>query len=165
MSSSHPQDRSPSPSPSPAKSAPRFAEEQRELWPTADKVAAPGSLNDAGLVRKVIVAAMHKCPLSRAEIADRMAYFTGTEVTERMLNAFAAESREDHRFPSQLERAFCAAVGDNTLLTCLAELAGLHFIDETGLALMELGREFLRQKRAAENLNAIETKLRGVDLG
>ena len=106
---------------------------------------------------------MKKCPLSRAEIADRMAYFTGTKVTETMLNQFTA-SRDDVRFPLQLERAFCAAVGDYTLLTSRAELAGLRFVDDEGAALVELGREYLRQKRAAENIAAIETKLRGVEL-
>jgi hypothetical protein len=107
---------------------------------------------------------MKKCPLSRAEIADRMSYFTGTKVSEIMLNQFAAESREDVRFPSQLERAFCAATGDYTLLACRAELAGLHLVDETGVDLMNLGREYLRQKRSADDIAAIETKLRGAKL-
>ena len=121
-------------------------------------------MNDSGLVQHVITSGMKRSGLSRAEIADRMSYLAGMQVTEAMLNNFAAESRPDVRFPLQLARAFCAAVGDNQLLTCCASFAGLHFVDETGLHLMELGREFLKQKRAAENLQAIETKLRGVQL-
>ncbi len=140
------------------------ANSQSSLFNAADSVTPPGSLNDAGMVRQVIVHAMKTCPLSRAQLAERMTFLAGTEVTERMLNAFAAESREDHRFPSELERAFCAATGDYQLLTCRAELAGLHLVDDTDLHLMELGREFLRQKRATENIAGLEAKLRGVDL-
>ncbi len=162
--SSRPQDRSREPGSSSAQSEQLRADQLAFTQLSPDQIAAPSSLNDTGLVRLVVTNGMRKSGLSRAEIADRMSYFTGTEVSERMLSAFAAESRDDVRFPSQLERAFCAAVGDNQLLICRAELAGLHFVDETGLQLMELGREFLKQKRAAENLQAIETKLRGVQL-
>lgn len=102
--------------------------------------------------------------MSRAQIAERMSLLTGTEVTERMLNAFAAESREDHRFPCELERAFCAATGDTRLMVCRAKLAGLNAVSGEDLELLELGREYLRQKRAAENIAGLEAKLRGVKL-
>jgi hypothetical protein len=121
-------------------------------------------MNDACLVRSVLVESMRVCSKSRAQIADEMSYLTGTPITERMLNGFAAESREDHKFPAELDRAFCFVVGDDRLLTCRAEAFGLHVIDDTGWELLELGREYLRQKRSASAVASLEKHLAGVEL-
>ena len=80
----------------------------------------PGSMNDAALVRQVLTESMRLSNKSRAQIADEMTYLCGRPITERMLNAFTAESREDHRFPSELERAFCKATGADRLLKVLS---------------------------------------------
>lgn len=93
-----------------------------------------------------------------------MSLLTGTKVTERRINAFTAESREDFRFPLELLRAFCVATGDFSLIQQLAESLGLHLITEQESALLDLGREYLRQKRASENVAKLEQRLRGVDL-
>ena len=116
------------------------------------------------MVRSVVTDALKQSALSRVQIAEEMSRLTGTTVTERQLNNFSSEARDDYRFPSELERAFCAATGDYRLLVCRAELAGMHFVDEDGAALMELGREYLRQKRAASAVASLEVKLMGVVL-
>jgi len=123
-----------------------------------------GTMNDAAAVRSVIVDAMKKCPKSRAAIADEMSHLTGTKVTERMLNAYAAESREDNRFPLELQRAFCFAVGDTRLLTSGPTAAGLHVVDNAGLELLELGRQYLIRKRSEAELADIERRLEGKKL-
>ncbi|HEY4358250.1 MAG TPA: hypothetical protein VGN16_21065 [Acidobacteriaceae bacterium] len=107
---------------------------------------------------------MRNSTLSRVQIAESMSRLTGLQVTERMLNAFAADSREDHRFPAELMRAFCTVTQDDRLLTCCAEAAGLHVIDDSGWELLELGREYLKQKRAAAAIASYERRLQGVEI-
>ena len=65
--------------------------------------------------------------------------------------------------PAELDRAFCEATGDNTLLSCRAELAGYKMINAIDAELLELGREYLKQKRANEKVAALEMRLRGVE--
>lgn len=161
MSSSRPQSPKRHSLTSPANFDVSFAANQLDLGLLPE---AAGSMNDSAMVRSVIVDAMRKCPKSRAVIADQMSHLTGTTVTERMLNAFAADSREDHRFPSELERAFCAVVGDDRLLTCRAEAAGLHVIDQAGLNLLEIGRKYLTRKRSDAALLDLERRLEGVEI-
>jgi hypothetical protein len=113
-------------------------------------------MNDSALVRHVLAESMRRCGKSRQQIAEEMSHLVGRTVTERMLNAFTAESREDHRWPAEFDRAFCAAVGDPWLLRCRAELAGFRVIDPDEATILELGRSYLTRKRAeAEIANAI----------
>ncbi len=107
---------------------------------------------------------MSNCGLSRVQIADAIARLTGLSVTERQLNNFSADSRPEYRFPLELTRAFCTVTGDDRLLTFSAELAGLHVIDDDGMQLLELGREYLRQKRAAAAMASYERILQGVEI-
>ena len=130
----------------------------------ASNCIMPGSMNDAGIVRAALVEAIRTCGKSREQLADEMSTLTGTEVTARRINAFTAESREDYRFPSELARAFCEATGDFSLLKRLAELAGFHLVTQTEYELLRLGREYLKQKRANENVALIERSLVGVEL-
>ena len=122
-------------------------------------------MNDEAVVRDVLYASIAKCNKSRDQIAEEMSWLSGREVTVRFLNGVTSESQEEYHWHADLDRTFCAVVGDDRLLTCRAELAGLHVIDDTGWALLELGREFLREKEAAANRIALEARLRGVRLG
>lgn len=124
----------------------------------------PGSLNDAALIRATVTEAIRKSGKTRETIAEDMSRLTGTEVTVRRLNAFTAESREDYRFPSELIRAFCIATGNDGLLRNLAQLAGFHLVNETDFQLLQLGREYLKQKRANEKVALLEKGLSGVEL-
>lgn len=126
--------------------------------------ADPGSFNDDSLVRGVITASIKRSRKSREEIADRMAILLGVAVTARMLTSFTAESKELHRWPGAWDRAFCEATGDDTLLRCRVELAGFHVVNDTEFELLSLGREYLRQKRASEEVELLEKRLRGVAL-
>jgi hypothetical protein len=136
---------------------------QQSLFEEASGVV-PGSLNDASVVRAALADAIRKCGKSRETLAEEMSRLTGTEVTVRRLNAFTAESREDYRFPAELARAFCAATGNYTLLRNQAEMAGFRVVTKTEFELLRLGREYLRQKRANDNVALIERSLQGVDL-
>lgn len=93
-----------------------------------------------------------------------MSVLTGSQITVRRLNAFTAESREDYRFPAELVRAFSIAVNDFCLLQRLAELSGLRLVNEAESDLIELGRQYLLQKRSEEQIALLERKLHGRDL-
>lgn len=122
-------------------------------------------MDDQAIIRDVLYAAMLKCSKSREQVAEEMTWLVGREITVRFLNGVTAESQEEYHWHADLDRAFCSVVGDDRLLTCRAELAGLHVIDEVGWHLLELGREYLREKEACANRAALETRLRGVHLG
>lgn len=124
----------------------------------------PGSLNDDLLVREVITESIKRSGKTREQIAEEMTRTLGITVTARMITSFTSETKELHRWPGAWDRAFCLAVNNNRLLFCLVELAGYRVIDETEVELLDLGKEFLRQKRAADKVALLEKRLAGVDL-
>src|ERR1039457_2167259 len=126
--------------------------------------ALPGSMDDSALVRGVLIQSIRKCGKSRAQLVENISFLSGRELTEISLNKSTAESRTDYRWPAELDRAFCQATGDDTLLRCRAELAGFFVIDATEAELLALGREYPRQKRASEKVALLEKRLQGVDL-
>ena len=120
-----------------------------------------GSLNDELLVREIITRSIKQCSKSREVIAEEMSSSLDLAVTARMISSFTSKSKELHRWPGAWDRAFCAAVGSNDLLFCRVQRAGFKVIDQGEADLLELGREYLRQKQAAENIALLEQKLRG----
>lgn len=124
----------------------------------------PGALNDDSLVRGLITDAIKHCGKSREEIAETMERLLAIPVTARMIGSFTAGSKELHRWPGAWDRAFCIATGDNRLLFCRAELAGYKVISAAEADLLDLGREYLRQKRAAAQVDLLEKRLAGVEL-
>jgi hypothetical protein len=131
---------------------------------SSSTIHAPGTLNDDLLVRSVITDSIKRSGLSREQVADKMSELLALPVTARMITSFTAESKELHRWPGAWDRAFCIAVNDNALLKCRIEAAGYHVIDSEEAKLLELGREYLIQKRAAERIASLEIGLQGVDL-
>lgn len=164
MKSSRSQSRLPSESASTENHAQSFAVNRQPTLFDGHKELVPGTLNDSGVVRAALVEAIRRCGKSRELLADEMSMLTGTEITVRRINAFTAESREDYRFPSELARAFCVATRDFTLMRRQAELAGFHLVSETEYELLQLGREYLHQKRASSQVEMLEKRLAGVDL-
>jgi hypothetical protein len=124
----------------------------------------PGSLNDDLLVREVIGNAIKQTEKTRKQIAEEMSRSLAVAVTARMITAFTSESKELHRWPGAWDRAFCAAVDDDSLLKCRVEAAGYHVINESEAELLALGREYLRQKRAGDQVALLERRLAGVEI-
>jgi hypothetical protein len=90
----------------------------------------PAYSGDGAAIRSAIVREVRLSGKSRAQIADEMTRLVGREITERMLNAYTAESKEDHRWHAELTRAFCKVVGNNRLLFLLPGLDGFKVIDQ-----------------------------------
>lgn len=123
----------------------------------------PSSLNDDLLIRSEISFYIRQSGKSREQIADLMSESLGVRVSAKMLNTYTAESMESNRLPAAWLRAFCAALGNDALLEVLLAKAGYTLIRNEERQLLELGREFLRQKRATERIAMIEAGLRGVE--
>lgn len=128
------------------------------------RASDPVGYNDDAIVRHAVSAAMKGCALSREQIAEQMTALLGVRVTEKMLNSYSAESGQAHRWPAAWDRAFSRVTGDDTLLVCRVIAAGLRVITPDECALLELGRELLRQQRASEKIALLEKRLSGVDL-
>jgi len=159
--SSGPQSRAAAAAPSTEKTKEFSGVVQQLPLPLDRENILPGSLNDSHVIRAVLTEVIRACGKSRAQIADEMSYLVGREVTERMLNGFTAESKEDYRWPAELDRAFCAVTGDTRLLTCRVELHGMHVIDSDEMDLLELGRAFLQRTQAEEKIERLQKRLQG----
>ncbi|HTV54151.1 MAG TPA: hypothetical protein VMI06_04470 [Terriglobia bacterium] len=114
------------------------------------------SCDDDSTVRGILTDAMRRCAKSRAQIADELSVLVGCPVTEGMLNAFTAQSRKGHRWPSAWDRAFCHVTGDLRLIREKVERAGFKVIDREDAEYLEIGKQYLAQKHAAEELSRLE---------
>jgi hypothetical protein len=161
MNSSRPQSRTRLAAKSTENNGQFFGVIQQLALPLDRQTAIPGSLDDRAMIRGVLTEVIRGCGKSRAQIADEMSYLAGREVTERMINGFTAESKEDYRWPAELDRAFCVVTGDSRLLTCRAELAGLRLIDSEEMELLELGRAFLQRSQAEEKIALLQRRMQG----
>ena len=86
---------------------------------------ATGSLDIDSEFRSAVSADIKACPLSRFEIAARMSDLAGTEITEKMLYNYTAESSDKHRFPCQFLPAFVIATGGRRAFEVLSKKSGL----------------------------------------
>ena len=120
----------------------------------------PGSFDDASVIRGILVQSIRRSGRSRAAIADDMTYLLARTVTEKMLNAFTGD-RDDRRWPGEFDRAFCKATGDNALLACRAQMAGLYVITEEEKLLLDLGRQYLLRNQAEEQISLLQRRLHG----
>lgn len=124
----------------------------------------PGSLNDDSLVRSAISESIKRSGKSREQVAEEMTRSLGIAVTARMITSFTTESKELHRWPGAWDRAFCHATGEWQLLFCRVEAAGFSVITTTEAQLLELGRQYLIQKRSEQSIALLERRLAGTDL-
>lgn len=125
-----------------------------EQWP----------VDDDRMIRRTLTAAIKRSPKGRVQIAEEMSRLLAIRVTDFMLACFTADCKRSHRWPAAWDRAFCQVVDDDALLRCRAEAAGYRMIRGEELQLLELGREYLRQKRANDRVAALEKNLQGVDV-
>jgi hypothetical protein len=101
-------------------------------------------------VRQGISEAIRRSGMKRWEIAGRMSELAGAEITESMLNAWSAESREDRRFPAEYLAVFCYVTGDRELLRQMAQRIHCWLLESEEAVMAELGRiNWQRQQLSA----------------
>ena len=134
------------------------AENQLSLFDVLGEIAAgseptdptPGSFDMSSAVRQGISEAIRRSGMKRWEIAGRMSELLGVEVTESMLNAWSAESREDRRFPAEYLAAICYVTGDLVILREIARKVHCWLLESEEAVMAELGRiNWQRQQLAA----------------
>lgn len=99
-----------------------------------------------GRIREAMNEAMKNSGLKRYEVAGRMSEHLGIEITDSMLNAYTAESKEGHRMPAEFIPAFCLQTKDYKLLEILVAAAGCRMVKSDEIYLLELGRVQQAQK-------------------
>ena len=124
----------------------------------------PGSFNDESVVRGIVTQVIRSNRKSREQIAEEMSFLLGDRITVRMLNSYTSEAAEQHRWPLQYTRAFCQVVEDWSLIRCITERSNLHLISDDETRLLDLGRQYLRRKRADAAIADLEKQLEGIDL-
>ncbi len=119
----------------------------------------PGSLQVDRELRATLSQALKDTALSRAEVAARMSELTGDDVSIHQLNAWTAESREQHRFPFEYAAAFEVAVGSQCLQLLLARKRGSLVLAGAAARDAKLGlvRRKLAELRAEERALMRET--------
>jgi hypothetical protein len=129
--------------------------------PFGSESAAPGSFDDASAIRGILVRSIDESGKGRAAIADEMSRLLARRVSEKMLNAFTAESRDDRRWPLEFTRAFCAATGSDELLRHLVELTGCYVITAEEKLMFDLGRQLIIRGEAEEQIEILKRSMHG----
>ncbi len=124
----------------------------------APRAALPGALDVGLALRQLLSNLLKDSPLSRFEIAARMAELTGSDITKHQLDSWTAESREGWRFPLEYLPAFEAAVETHDVTAWIADLRGARLSVGRDALEAQLGRigrmrdDLARQERALKKL-------------
>lgn len=91
-----------------------------------------------------------------------MSEMLGAEITESMLNAYTAESKEGYRMPAEYIPAFCRIVKDYTVLDILVAASGCRMIKSEDAYYLEIGRLQAVEKAAHRKHVALAKELKKV---
>lgn len=120
----------------------------------------PGALNIKEKVLETVTSMINDCPLSRIQVAERMEELTGQRITEAMLNAWTAESKNGHRFPLEYLPALELATGSKALTNLMVELAGREVYYGQEALKARLGKLEIEKAELAENIKTLKQKAR-----
>ena len=113
-------------------------------------------------IKDAIAEAIKGCGLKRYAIAGQMSEMLGTEITESMLNAYTAESKEGYRMPAEYIPVFCQVVKDYTVLEILVAASGCRMIKSEEVYYLEIGRLQTVEKAAHRKHVALSKELKKV---
>jgi len=131
----------------------------RDLFAEAPPVQ-PGSLACSVEVAHTMSEALKACPYDRYEVAARMSRYLGRDVTQAMLNAYTAESRETHNVSLERAIAFDHATERFALLQLHARKCGATVLMGNDVLLAELGRIEHAKREMADREKALRVLLR-----
>ena len=112
-----------------------------------------GRQYDATLIRKLVTSEIKRSSLSCTQIAEQMGKLLGIQITERMITAFTADSKELHRWPAEFDIAFCEVVGSYRLMSERIKRAGFSMIGPKEERWIALGKAWEQKRRAEQILN------------
>ena len=111
-----------------------------DIVASRNQAPAPGSFNIDKQLREALSEGLKQCSFSRYEAAAKMSELVGDEITKTMLDAWTAESKEQHRFPAEYLPAFCQVTGCMEPLRIMASLVKCHLVESEEAFLVELAR-------------------------
>lgn len=135
--------------------SPRRRHDRRQLdlldWQPTNAVAAfqPETVRAASLaatLSKGVSAALKQCGRPRTDVARLMSEYLDEQVSENMLNAYAAEARSEHVINVVRFIALLHVTGDRRLLELIAALFDWAVIERRFLPAIELAE--LQERRA-----------------
>lgn len=108
-----------------------------------------GSFRRSEAVQEAVVAALKGCLLSREEIADEMSRLLGEKVSINHIANWAATSKTSYRIPLEYAAAFCVITNDNRVIKAAFAGSGINVLDDTEMALYEIGKA-VEEKRESD---------------
>ncbi len=111
-----------------------------------------------GKLARAVSTTLAECGIERVTVAEKMSAYLGADVSENMLNAYAAESREEHNISTERLHALCTVTGDWRPIAVLIEGSDKAVIDRRYLHAVNdaIAAEKARSHRAeADRLDRI----------
>jgi len=133
-----------------------FLDVPKAVIPSAGSLSCRGQI--AGIMSDVLTACSAQGD-DRYMIAATMSRLLGREISKHILDAYTAESREDHIPPFDTAIAFDMATGGISLLKFYSELLGCRVTVGKEVLLTELGRLTQMKKELAEQEKQIKNRL------
>jgi hypothetical protein len=113
----------------------------------------PGSLDLDAEIRAWLVAALKRSRFSRAITAARVGELVGRpDLSQAVVDAWCAESKEKHRIPAAYLPALCLVLDDFGGLRILARAAGRDLVEPHEMGLLEIARLEAEQARIAAEI-------------
>ena len=110
-------------------------------------------------IKKIISQAIKHSDFSRIQVANRMSEDLGVEITQAMMDAWTAESKNGHRFPVEYLPAFVRATENWDLLMEVCRMCGGHFTRGKEILHVEMGKIRELEAQLKERKKAIERLL------
>jgi hypothetical protein len=112
-------------------------------------------------VAELVSQMLKECGVDRYEIAARMSRLAGREISKYMLDAWSAESREDHNLPFALAPVLEAACESHLLSAWLAEIRGGRLYVGRDAIAVQVGLLKHTRDELNEQIRELNEQLRG----
>lgn len=89
----------------------------------------PGSMDIRTGIAGMLSKAISTSRKSRYEIAAQVSELVGRDISKSTLDAWTAESKEDHRLPADVVPALCFVLHDFSLLRLLGKTCGCNVLE------------------------------------
>lgn len=119
----------------------------------------PGAMDCGLAVRRLLSDAIRASGRTAAQVAARMTELIGTPVSEHMLHAWCAPSRDAWRFPLEYLPAFEHATETHTITAWLADVRGGRLYLGRDALRAELGRLEAQRDELARLVREIKRRL------
>jgi hypothetical protein len=119
----------------------------------------PGSLDLETAVRCAVTEAIKRSPKKRLQVAEEMTALVGRPITERMIDAYCADSHEQHRFPLAWLPALCRVTGNFIAAEPVIRALGANIISAEQMKRLQFGEIALQREISARTFDQVYHQL------